>query len=122
MRYAVLSILALLGLAGCSSVTGGPSGSWREEIADAMAAVAVEDGINQAEANTIASVYFISRISGCGTTGEPESEGEHWVAPVYFGYAGLPIEPIFIDRQTGAIAWRNSTMSLARLKIEVALW
>ncbi len=92
------------------------------EPSDAMKLVVAADGIDRSEAAVIAWAYFGSRISGCGFTGEPESNDKHWVTPVYFGYAGVPIEPIFIDKQTGAVTWRDTTITLAQLEKDVAHW
>lgn len=122
MKRAIVPTLALLALSGCGAVTGNRSQEIRYEPSDAMNLVAVADGIDRSEAAVIAWAYFGSRISGCGFTGEPESEDKHWVAPVYFGNAGVPLEPIFIDKQTGAITWRNATITLAQLKKDVAQW
>jgi hypothetical protein len=122
MKYAIVSTLVLLGMSGCGALTGDRTQDARHVPSDAMRLVVAADGINQSEAAVIAWAYFGSRISGCGATGEPESKDRHWVTPVYAGYAGVPIEPIFIDKQTGAITWRDTTITLAQLERDVAQW
>lgn len=108
MKHGIASILTLFVLSGCA----GPHG----ENSKAMRAVDATDGIDRSEADAIARAYYYANFPACGGAGEPQSEGRLWVIPVSIGYAGTPTDPIFIDKQTGAVAWRDRTATLAQLK------
>jgi hypothetical protein len=120
MKCPIASTLVVFILSGCGGATGDRTREVRHEPSDALKLVVAADGISRSEAAVIAWAYFHSNISECGGTGEPESKNEYWVTPVNFGYAGVPIEPIFIDKQSGAITWRDTTVTLAQLEKDVA--
>lgn len=120
MKQVIASALALLALSGCTAATADRAQDAPQEPFDAINLVVAADGIDRSEAAVIAWAYFGSKISGCGGTGEPESRDGRWVTPVYFGYAGVPIEPIFVDKRSGAITWRDATITLAQLERDVA--
>jgi len=122
VKHTIASALVLLALSGCGAATMDRAQDAPHEPFDAIKLVTAADGIDRSEAAVIAWAYFHSNISACGGTGEPESEDEHWVTPVYFGYAGVPIEPILIDKRTGAVTWRDTTITLAQLEKGVARW
>ena len=117
MKRVIASIAALLALAGCTGPSGSPPFGLRMDLAEAVRAVDAADGIDQAEATAIAAAYYYSNIDfGCGTYRATENTGRFWVAPVVFGYAAQPVDPIVIDKQTGAVAWGDRTATLAEVK------
>lgn len=100
MRHAISIIIALLVLSGCA-------GNWQREVSGAMKTVDVGGAIDRSKAERIAVAYFESTIGyGCGAPGEPRSEGQRWVVPVYFGYAAVPVDLITSDKHTGAVSRR----------------
>ena len=81
-------------------------------------AVNASNGIDKAEANIIAEVYFYYQISSCGYAAEPESDIENWISKTRIGVVGKAGPPILINKQTGDIFWEEPTnsMSLESLK------
>ena len=81
-------------------------------------AVNASNGIDKAEAQIIAEVYFYYQISSCGYAAEPESDVENWISKTRIGVVGKAGPPILINKQTGDIFWEEPTnsMSLESLK------
>ena len=109
MKNIVTFTLILLSLSGCGATTQHTSGGTYQDDFDALQNVEVSDGINQSEAYTIAKAFFWSNISGCGFPDEPTSENNFWVSKTRIGYAGIPGESIFINKETGTITWGDKT-------------
>ena len=118
MKNIVTFTLILLSLSGCGATTQHTSGGTYQDDFDALQNVEVSDGINQSEAYTIAKAFFWSNISGCGFPDEPTSENNFWVSKTRIGYAGIPGESIFINKETGTITWGDKikTVTLEELK------
>lgn len=63
-----------------------------------------EDGIEAAEAGTIAKAYFKYTLGiGCGTLGPVTDAGTAWSAPTSIGIVGAPGAPILVDKRTGRV-------------------
>lgn len=116
MKNIVTFTLILLSLSGCGATTQNTSGGTYQDDFDTLQNVEVSDGINQFEAYTIAKAFFWSNISGCGFTDEPTSENNFWVSKTRIGYAGIPVESIFINKETGTITWGDKTVALEELR------
>jgi len=95
------------------------------EYRNSFAAIHVEDGIDEHEAETLARVYLDEFISGCGAPMPPKASGGSWVSQLKLGVAGqLSAETIRVDARTGAISsseGRPRFSSLAAFRREV-LW
>ena len=115
----ILDILILCFIVGgCSQpIKSAGQGTYEEDF-EALEKVNVSDGVSKAEAHTISKAFFWSKISGCGFPAEPEQVGEYWVSKTFIGYAGLPGEPVFVDRESGEVTWgkRHKVVSLEELR------
>jgi len=76
----------------------------RRHLEEFLAEVNVDDGINQIEAESIASAYFSGFVGACGGTGEGVLVNGEWVVPASFGMAGNAMAPIRVNAKTGAIS------------------
>ncbi len=118
MKNIITLILVSLALSGCGATSVNTSGGTYQEDFDALKTVEAADGISQSEAYTIAKAFFWSNISGCGFPEVPSSQNDFWVSKTRIGYAGLPGESIFINKNTGTITWgdKTKTVTLEDLK------
>lgn len=105
MKNIIALTLILSVLSGCGTTSLNTSGGLYQEDIDALKTVEIADGINQSEAYIIAKAFFWSKISGCGFPDKPVSQNNFWVSKTRIGYAAVPGEPIFIDKNTGTISW-----------------
>ncbi len=73
-----------------------------------LAAINVNDGIDQPEAGHIANIYSWEYLSGCGGALDPELAGGIWTSKHITGVAGKPSgEIVEVDARTGAV-WSKS--------------
>lgn len=73
---------------------------------DAIEQVNASDGIDKAEAHTIAAAYFLRFISGCGGPGVVARHGHEWWSTPTFGIGGRELAaPIKIDARTGGVSF-----------------
>ena len=90
-----------------------------------FAAIHVEDGIDEHEAETLARAYLDEFISGCGAPMAPTASAGSWSFQLKLGVAGeLSAETIRVDARTGATSssqGRPSFSSLAAFRRAV-LW
>jgi hypothetical protein len=103
LRPLILCVLALYG-AGCES----RQPPWLEQMAVQVSsevhAIGLYDGIDQAEAMTIASHYLSEYVIGCGSVDKPRLEGDRWVFAVRTGHAGALADwTIFVSSRDGAV-------------------
>ena len=72
-----------------------------------MREVALEDGINESEANTIAQSYFHRFWPWeCGRVADVFEADKFWVGRTVVGVTRTATpEPIRIDKQTGRVTW-----------------
>ena len=89
--------VALLVLAGCT-----PPIAQSETPASLLRSVDASDGINRAEAESIAEAYFLKHV-GCGVYTGLASGPDSWIVKGKHGFAGDPIKGFLIDKQSGAI-------------------
>jgi len=118
MRNIIAFTLILLVLTGCGATSLNTIGGTYQDDFDALKTVEASDGINQSEAYTIAKAFFWSKISGCGFPDDSVSQNSFWVSKTRIGYAGVPGESIYINKETGTITWgdKTKTVTLEELK------
>ena len=89
----------------------------RAEYERELAAVVVADGVDEHEAKRLADEYFWRHISGCGMVLALVDRGSYWEGPAAFGYAGVPIDPLRIDKASGDVSWPGGpTVTAAELQ------
>ena len=77
-----------------------------EKYSDPLELVNASDGIDQAEAATIAQTYFHRFISGCGYIDVPTPHGEQWWSTPHVGFGGDRMQsPIRVDAWTGGVSF-----------------
>lgn len=110
-------VFSLFLLYGCGTEQTKPNTIYADNFA-AVKLVDASDGINKAEAHLIARAFFWSNISGCGLPHEPEDQGRYWVSKTAIGYAGLPGDPIYVDKKTGAITWDHKAKPMPLIELK----
>lgn len=82
----------------------------------------VSDGVSLDEASVIiGAIYYSKHGDGCGAPGEIADDGEFWKIPTYSGFAANPDAPLYIDKKTGGVRRRNSTLVSDPTAIELIL-
>jgi hypothetical protein len=64
------------------------------------------DGVDEKEAEAIAKLFFYSTGFSCGVVSQPKKVGDRWKSEVTYGYAATPINPIWVDVQSGSV-WQD---------------
>jgi hypothetical protein len=73
---------------------------------DRIAAITVEDGIDEREALIIATAYLYRHITGCGHPGHLRRKGGYWVSRPLLGYSAERAQHrLRIDAVSGAVSW-----------------
>jgi hypothetical protein len=107
MMGAAIGMLCLVSAVAfaVSTVRNAPA---RARVEGHLAGVNANDGIDQREAESIATIYFGEYINGCGGPDTPTLSNGVWMAPVREGFAGkLNPWQIRIDAGTGAVSYAN---------------
>lgn len=82
----------------------------------------VSDGVSLDEANVIiGAIYYSKYGDGCGAPGEIADDGEFWKIPTFSGFAASPDAPLYIDKKTGEVRRRNSTLVSDPTAIDLVL-
>jgi hypothetical protein len=76
-------------------------------IKEAYSKVTIADGIDEDEAQLLASAYFTTHIGGCGATTTIVDQGDKWEIKTVFGYAGTAYESIYVQKSTGIITCKK---------------
>ena len=50
-------------------------------------------------------MYYSRYLGGSGGVGAVNKQGDYWIAPVHFGYAGTFRGYIRVDRHTGTVSY-----------------
>lgn len=78
---------------------------WKEEKIKILSKINLNDGIDEKEAQILATQYFLSFISGCGMPLRPLDKGHYWDIGLVVGYTATKLDKnLIIDKKTGKIS------------------
>jgi len=82
----------------------------------------VTDGVSLEEANVIVGAIYYSKYGdGCGSPGEITDDGKFWKVPTFSGFSADPDASLYIDKKTGEVSRRNSTLVSNPKKIDLVM-
>ncbi|MBE2286678.1 MAG: hypothetical protein IAE77_24695 [Prosthecobacter sp.] len=106
-----VSVLAGVSLVGCSnsnpvvpnSYAFDKTRSWRPQFES----IKLDDGIDAAEADLLATLYFARYEGMCGANFPVIRDKGRWRALTVVGYSGTAQPDIFVDAKTGVISHKG---------------